>query len=342
MPPAPRAQRERNRSISGSMGMYSKEELDKLRENIKVGLGKATTNARKWKPMWKLHEKLGLDIPELMTKDELDDLIQRSSGTPSRDPSRVSTLWTPYIQAEIARVQEGIEKLRDEDKPEKKFVILGGSSATGKSTFRTRSAEELRGSYTYTDNDAALVRAAEMLPMVGVEVDPDDAKLILPEYQAHLEHLTPGGASFTHDESRNVAEALRQRAVSLGLPIIYDTSGQFNNNPDMFDELESLNYQVEAIYYFAGMNELLRRVKERERRDGRGVPDWVVKTIQDNLGGIVPSLWKSGKLNKLVIIDTTDINNHKVLLEIEKDSPTGASLADESALRQYFTQAFWK
>lgn len=299
------------------MGIYKPEELQKIRENIEKGLARSTTLSRMWKPDWTLHEKLGLDIPDLMTKDEFDAYIAANRWTPYEESARVSELWTPYINAEISRVTKLAESRPPTD-AEKTFMVLGGASGTGKSSFKNLLMSGYdQGKFAYWSRSYFDI-LKNALPGYAVDVDPDNGKLILPEYQAHLQHLTPGGASFVHQESRNIAEQLRQRAVSLGLPTLYDTSGQFNNGAETLDEVKGLGYRVDAVYFMADMQTLIDRVKLRERQSGRGVPSSIVRTIQQNLYSIIPQLWTNQKFDRLTIIDSTDLENMQVMLHVTR------------------------
>jgi len=272
-----------------------------------------------------------------MTKSDLDTMMRIfPSGTPSNDPVRKKEIWVPYIEAEILRVK----LLRVDDVDEKVFSILGGSSASMKSTFRDW-AEKISEGTIYRDSlpgDAA--RVIDGLYGRSVMVDPDDAKLIIPEYQGHLSTLTPGGASYVHQESRNIAEELRVNAAANALPIIYDTSGQFNNGYQTISDMRDSGYRISANYFLAPTQTLVQRVKKREEETGRGVPSGIVSTMASNIQGIIPQLWRSGYLDDLTLVDTTDPTNPRIILKLSLAEDLKFE-HDETALAVFFGGTNW-
>jgi predicted ABC-type ATPase len=313
------------------MAFYPPEEIEKLRENVRRGIGKtkAPKSSGKWTTDFSLHDKLGIPQPDIMTAEELTQMLQKMSSTPSRDKQRERDIWLPYIDAEIDRVNSQVKDM--DEKPELVFSILGGASASGKSTWRKRADERVsRTSFTEYENFIL-----DSLLGTGVIVDPDDAKLMIPEYQAHLDAQIPGGASFVHEESRNIAEALRVRALAAQLPITYDTSGQFNNGSGTLAEMKRNGYKNKAIYFLADTETLVARAKKREEESGRGVPSSIVRTIANNLIGIIPNLWDGGYLDELMIIDTTDMGSPKVLINLVGPLTTAGPM-DIGLLKTYF------
>ena len=319
------------------MGRYSPQELEELSNRLGRRLGARRLKNGIWAPDWSLHEQLGLDVPELeQDKDAFIQTITRYGSTPARSASRVSQIWTPYMNAELARATDeknSLEKLPyvpsfPDDSPV--FTILGGTSATGKSTLR-RSVWDY---WTPTGNasGAAYTLAVDGSPFRpgSVIVDPDNAKMMLPEYQGHLLHQLPGGSSYVHEESRNLAEALRQRAVSANMSVVYDTSGQFNgtygsgqSGSSMLAELKQKGYYIPAVYFFSNIQATTVRAKERERLTGRSVPSGIIPVMQNNLTTIVPGLWNANNIDELVLIEASDIDDLQIMMWLKRD-PSGA------------------
>lgn len=311
------------------MAFYPPEQIAKLQENVRKGLGKERapkSGPKKWATDFSLHDKLGLPEPDIMTEDEIKALISKMSQTPTNDKQRIESLWTPYIDAEQLRVNRELEY---SDKDELIFSVLGGASASMKSTWRKRAEE---GYNPQTTQEQLII---ENLLEVSVVADPDDAKLMIPEYQAHLEHQIPGGASFVHQESRNITEAMRKMAEDNQLPITYDTSGQFNDGYQTLIDMKNAGYETKAMYFLAPNDVLEARVAEREKKTGRSVPGYVIRNIASNLVSIIPNLWRSGYLDQLILVDTTDPNDPKILHMLRLDEDLMFE-ADEDALRSYF------
>lgn len=319
------------------MAFYSDEQIEQMRENVRRGLnkGKNPKSAKPgvWEPDYSLHDKLGLPRPRVMTKDEVDAMIKRSpGGTPANNLFRIANIWDPYVEAEVARV---VDLMQDSESDERVFSILGGSSATMKSTFR-RWAEGIRNGtvdMSSLPGDAEFV--LDYIDGRSVMVDPDDAKLIIPEYIGHISTLTPGGASYVHQESRNIAEQLRRRAAESRLPIIYDTSGQFNNGNQTISDMRDSGYRISANYFLAPTNILIQRAQEREEATGRGVPTGIISTMADNLTRIIPNLWSGGWLDDLTLIDTSDPLNPRIILRLSVAEDLQVE-TDETALVSYF------
>lgn len=317
------------------MAFYSDDQIEQMRENVRRGLNKGKNpkpaKPGAWEPDYSLHDKLGLARPPVMTKSELDTILQRQpGGTPAT--GRLVSVWDPYIEAEVARV---VDLMQDAESDERVFSILGGSSATMKSTFRRWAEGVVNGT---VDKDSLPGDAPFVLDYLdgrSVMVDPDDAKLIIPEYIGHISTLTPGGASYVHEESRNIAERLRRRAAESRLPIIYDTSGQFNNGNQTISDMRDSGYRISANYFLAPTNILIQRAQEREELTGRGVPTGIISNMADNLTRIIPSLWSGGWLDDLTIVDTSDPLNPRIILRLSLVEDLQVE-PDETALISYF------
>jgi hypothetical protein len=303
------------------MGRYSPTEISKIRENISKSI-QAGRSRFKWRPSWRLHDELGLPHPDIPDKETFDSSILGRGSSPSNDRTRIASIWSPYIEAEMARAQAERQDFEGGSwDDELLFTVIGGTTATGKSTIRRQIAESFRGDIPNNPNEFfKYIQGLDSVFQPGsAVVDPDDAKLILPEYQAHIFHQTPGGASYVHEESRNLAEALRKRALQDKSPIIYDTSGQFNNGYQTLSEMRRAGYRIPALYFFGDIDKLIARAKEREKLEGRGVPTGIIPTMQNNLTSIVPSLWTSKELDELILVDSTNLDNQEIFLHVRRN-----------------------
>lgn len=304
-----------------------------------------------WVPDWTLHDELGLEHPELVSKDELLELRKAYNSLGAfKEPvtQRVLSVWEPYISAELARAQAEL----DTQKTDKQltFTVLGGTSATGKSSMRRSALKSLRERYISLDAITNHIVANQYFERGSVVVDPDNAKLIIPEFQAHLEHKIPGGASFVHEESRQIASSLLDQAVSTSMPIVYDTSGQFNDGFQTLKDAKNAGYRVPAIYFIGDIDTLVARAKDRGLKTGRDVPSGIIPTMQNNVIRLIPQLWQSGLLDSLIVIDSTDINNMKLILElhgqVDPTSRSGAMLTvgniwTPSSFNKFFQNQWW-
>ena len=199
------------------------------------------------------------------------------------DKDRVEQLWKPYVEASLERARRG-DVPNDQQRPV--VYILGGASGVGKSAARNTG---LAGIPNY---DSAVV------------ADPDDAKIMMPEARLWYSRRMPGASSLVHQESRQATAVLARAATREGLDLVYDTSGQFNDGFEDIKDWKKKGYDMVAHYFFAPEETLLRRVKEREERTGRGVPSNIVTTIQWNVMQMLPNFIGRQLFDELYIWDT--------------------------------------
>lgn len=199
------------------------------------------------------------------------------------DKDRVEQLWKPYVEASLERARRG-DVPNDQQRPV--VYILGGASGVGKSAARNTG---LAGIPNY---DSAVV------------ADPDDAKIMMPEARLWYSRRMPGASSLVHQESRQATAALARAATREGLDLVYDTSGQFNDGFEDIKDWKKKGYDMVAHYFFAPDETLLRRVKEREEKTGRGVPSHIVTTIQWNVMQMLPNFMGRQLFDELYIWDT--------------------------------------
>lgn len=332
------------------MGRYTPEEIAQLSDRIGRRIGARQLKNGLWVPDWSLHDELGLDKPDLeQNKDAFIQLITRYRSTQPNKPERISSIWTPYIDAELSRASTEGGDIMDwpyspgwpDDSPPY-FTVLGGTSATGKSTLRRQVWNRWsRSSTDYGSMAEELANDEETPFKIGsVIVDPDNAKMILPEYQTHLLHQIPGGSTYVHDESRNVAEALRKRAAEQNMSIVYDTSGQFNGTQGTLAEMRAKGYYIPAVYFFGNISTLVERAKLRERTTGRSVPPGIIPVMQQNLISIVPQLWNNKDFDQIILVDSTNVDNPEIMLWLKRRPDGGVdtviSATDTELYAQYF------
>jgi hypothetical protein len=323
------------------MAAYTPEQIETLRENLKQALDRKSKLRGIWTPDWSLHDELGMEKPELLTLTQLTKLLennhssQRVNNQPKTAAKRAYVLQS-YINAEARKSMIETPSLK------KTFLSIGGTTATGKSSIRKKRMD-IGPSLDGIDDELERT-LLELIPYDGVIVDPDDAKLVIPEFQSHLKHRIPGGASFVHEESRELAEELRITAMARNLNLIYDTSGQFNLGYGIFRDLTEDDYEANAIYYLSDIDAAIERAIKRAEESGRSVPVQIIRNIQDNLIRDMASHVRN--FNRVILIDSTDIENPQMMLDVipgEIDG-SGASITnfvDEAMLLKYWTGVKW-
>jgi predicted ABC-type ATPase len=116
-----------------------------------------------------------------------------------------------------------------------------------------------------------------------VNVNPDDCKEEIPEYKHAInlgddESGTPTSAKdaalMAHEESSDMAEEIRKRAIAGRKNLILDGTGK---NAEKYarklQELKDAGYHVRLFMPHVDMDEAKKRAKERAQRSGRYVPD---------------------------------------------------------------------
>ena len=225
----------------------------------------------------------GYSIDELNSSDPISTSQKyRLNGNRVSD-DRYNGLWVPYIDNSIARVSK---PEFDSGNEQPTVYVLGGASGTGKTNARNTN---FAGIPSYED---------------AVVVDPDDAKMVMPEARYWFEKRLPDAANLTHTESRALAASLMRKAASEGIDMTYDTSGQFNDGNRDLINWKNAGYKVVAHYFFSPDDVILERNAERFERTGRMVPDWIPPAINRTLYFQLPNL--DPFFDELFVYDTTD------------------------------------
>jgi ADP-ribose pyrophosphatase YjhB (NUDIX family) len=225
----------------------------------------------------------GYSIDELNSSSPIPTSQKyRLSGNKVSD-DRYNGLWIPYMENSISRVSK---PEFNEGKEQPTVYVLGGSSGTGKTIARTSG---FSGIPSYND---------------AVVIDPDDAKMVMPEARYWYERQLPDAANLTHAESRALAASLMRRASSEGIDMTYDTSGQFNDGNKDLINWRKAGYKIVAHYFFSPDDVILKRNAERFERTGRMVPDWIPPVINRNLYFQLPNL--DAFFDELFVYDTTN------------------------------------
>lgn len=119
-----------------------------------------------------------------------------------------------------------------------------------------------------------------------VNVDPDEVKKEIPEYQEAMglsqidgKQVTAEDAAFmAHEESSDVSEEIRQRAMENRQNVVLDGTGKnADKYIDKVNKLKKAGYHVQLLYAHTDMEEAVSRAKQRADRSGRWVPDPILR-----------------------------------------------------------------
>ncbi len=144
-----------------------------------------------------------------------------------------------------------------------KAIVMLGLPGSGKSSVIARVAPDLEN---------------------YVVADPDAAKEGLPEYQAGRKANNRGIAGKVHEESKEITQHAIDQAASTRRNLIYDTTGT-GVDTRMIPGLRRAGYEVKVVYVHVPFATAQARVKKRADETGRDVPNEVLNTVRQMLGG---------------------------------------------------------
>lgn len=127
-----------------------------------------------------------------------------------------------------------------------------------------------------------------------VNVDPDEMKEAIPEYQQALDlgkigdrTVTAKNAAFmAHDESSDIAEKIRYRAMAERKNVVLDGTGKdAEKYAEKLKALKAQGYHVTLVYAHVDKDEAIKRAKERADRGGRFVPIHILEDAHKRIPG---------------------------------------------------------
>lgn len=165
----------------------------------------------------------------------------------------------------------GVEKAPE---GEQTFYMLGGGSASGKTTIRDNT--EVSGMPSSKGNKA-------------VTVDPDAVKALLPEYKQMVKDGNMDAAKFVHEESSALAKRISSVAQQNGYNVVYDGTGDNSPNSVLkkINEAKANGLKTVGLYVTIPIDEAISRSTSRAAHSGRKVP---VETIIGTHKGVTKTL----------------------------------------------------
>lgn len=180
-----------------------------------------------------------------------------SETVPATDPLLVETVSKSgrggFRSAEIAKVVARGQPLPADVRPI--LWLMGGGSGSGKSTVLS----ELKAQGFVPDSGA-------------VEIDPDDFKEVIPEFQELIRRGDSRAAAVVHEESTLMARTALAQAMKQRANIILDTTlSAFPAAAKLIRYARLHGYEVRIIGVTAALAKALARSRERAERSGRFV-----------------------------------------------------------------------
>lgn len=155
---------------------------------------------------------------------------------------------------------------------QKVAVLMAGGTASGKSTILKK-----------------IMSGAAMSHFVNV--DPDGIKEELPEFREGLEKNAKNAAFMVHEESSDIADALREKAIKEGRHIILDgTMKNTEKYEALIKRLKKEGYRVHGVMVDTDVDSAKAASDARANRSGRFVPHSVIDSIYPAVRASFPKL----------------------------------------------------
>ena len=148
----------------------------------------------------------------------------------------------------------------------------------------------------------------------ALQIDSDDIKELLPEYQGGI------GANAVHDESKRVLEQMLSEATEEGANIVHPIVGHDTEKVrKLIDNLQNKGYNVNVRLVDIPENESMKRVLERFGSKGRAIPPEYVQKVGRKPLETFEQLQKEGKGNVFTQFDNNVAFGTKPLVRQSTD-----------------------
>ena len=220
------------------------------------------------------------------TIEELTEYVMSLPQTKSKHYNKVTKKYSPKRQKlhrQIINKFKGDLVCIESDEPI--AILMGGSPASGKSTFLRKYAPYL-------------------LKEELLRIDADEVRAMLPEYKGW-------NASATHNETQDIVKTLLSDRT-IGVPCKYDlifdgTMTSPKKYLDLIRLLKKLGYKVFVVFIDKVPKDvIMKRAMDRYKKSGRFVPPFVIEEFfesgKDSLAKV------KAKVDGYMIVDGSDSN----------------------------------
>ena len=224
----------------------------------------------------------GKDTQQQFVMRNPDGSIQRdANGEPVYTPER-QALHDQIVNYFMATGATPV------DAANRTAVILGGGSASGKSSLDASQAPDKSNAVT---------------------INADDIRAQLPEYIAMKGNLN--AANFSHEEASDITKQLQAVAQAGERNIVLDGTGNSTlaKLSGKIDSMTRAGYNVSGVYVTTSVAIAKERAYSRFQKTGRGVMDHILEGNHQSVSEIFPHIVASGKFSTTKLYDTTNSTN---------------------------------
>ncbi len=195
------------------------------------------------------------------------------------------------------------------------FVLLGGGSASGKSSL--------------------VAGTVPAIPDSIVRVDADQIKSMLPEYAA-LSGKDSRAAAFAHNESAFMAKELASIAASRRYNTMLDGTGNGSESglAKKVNIAKKQGMKVVAVYATTDLQTAIARNNKRAKTDGRMVPQSFLEYSHQQVSALFPKFVRNGSFDEAHLYDTTKKKPKKIATMSEGEFVVHDQAAYDSFLRK--------
>lgn len=192
----------------------------------------------------------------------------KRSGSDMKSTKELHTKEGKYLPERHALHRQIVDKIIEQcGKPEPGqkpvAILMGGGSASGKSTMRESKIDPL---------------LKEQGIKVGT-VDADEIKKEIPEFRSLIETHPDDGARLVHDESSDITKLAMDEIIKQKRHFVYDGTAK---NPEKYKklikQLKEAGYEVRLYGADVPLDEAKRRSDARAKKTGRKVPHDIIES----------------------------------------------------------------
>ena len=222
------------------------------------------------------------------------DKHQRAGGEMKQTHEMHKDTGDKYNSGRAALHQKIVNKIVAEcGKPEKGqkpvAILMGGGSASGKSTMRSKVIEK--------DLAESGIKAGT--------IDSDEIKNEIPEFASLKKTHPEDAARLVHEESSDIGSHALDSVIDQGRHFIYDgTMKNKKKYSDLVDRLKKAGYEVHAYVADVPLEEAIKRSDARAERSGRKVPHDIIESSHTGVPGTIEHI--KDRLDSHRVYDNTD------------------------------------